>query len=372
MSLLGDGCTLETCNVKMTFYGYRPNLAVNDALLAMFGLSLVAHAVQACIWRGNWSFAIAMILGCLTEIIGYAGRLMLYVNPFNKNGFILQLCALTMAPAFFCAGIYICLSRIVQAFGPQHSRISPKQYMYIFIPCDVIALSVQGTGAGMASVAFNHGHYSHPGNNLLLAGLIFQVASLVVFMGLCLDFAIQVWMRSKKEGLDTTSSNLAGSPKFRGFVAALIISTVCILVRSIYRVIEKRGGWTGHLMKDEKLFIILEGFLVTISVVILNAFHPGMGMGPRATDRKYLMEEKEQHDSISSSSRHIMIGHQMRELYKQQNDPSRELLHPVHLRDEKSRSTLSFQSDLSHHNNNNNHAGGNANPVPLFRLFGTK
>jgi hypothetical protein len=299
-----------------------------------------------------------MILGCFTEIIGYAGRLQLYVNPFNKNGFILQLCALTIAPAFFCAGIYVCLSRIVQAFGPQHSRISPKQYMFIFIPCDVIALTVQGTGAGMASVAFNHGYYSHPGNDLLLGGLIFQVISLIVFMGLCADFAIQVWRRSKREGLDTSSSNLAKSRKFRSFVFALILSTLCILIRSIYRVVEKRGGWTGKLMKDQKLFVILEGFLVTIAALILNVFHPGWGMGARAKDRNYLMEEKDTHESLhSNSSRHIM-----------QNDPSRELLHPVHLRDEKSRSSLSFQSDLTqHYSDPSNH-----NAVPLFRLFGTK
>jgi len=56
---------------------------------------------------------------------------------------------------------------------------------------------------------------------------------------------------------------------------------------------------------------------VTIAALILNVFHPGWGMGARAKDRNYLMEEKDTHESLhSNSSRHIMVGHQMRELYK--------------------------------------------------------
>lgn len=32
-----------------------------------------------------------MILGCLSEVIGYAGRIMLYNNPFSFVGFMIQI-----------------------------------------------------------------------------------------------------------------------------------------------------------------------------------------------------------------------------------------------------------------------------------------
>jgi hypothetical protein len=203
----------------------------------------------------------------LAEVAGYGGRLILYVNPFSQFGFILQLCALTVAPALFSAGVYICLSKIVAAFGSKNSRISPRQYMYIFIPCDFVSLTLQGAGGGMASVAFEKGVYSRSGNHLLLAGLIAQVISLTIFMLLCVDFAVQVFVRTKRAGLDARSSKLLRSFRFRGFVLALVVSTLCIFVRSIYRIKEKQGGWTGPLMKNQSLFVIFEGLYVIPLVI---------------------------------------------------------------------------------------------------------
>ena len=73
--------------------------------------------------------------GCICEILGYAGRLMMHKNPFNLNGsvsavscghsvqkadflnrFLIQICCLTIAPAFFSAAIYLCLSRMYVFF----------------------------------------------------------------------------------------------------------------------------------------------------------------------------------------------------------------------------------------------------------------
>jgi hypothetical protein len=34
---------------------------------------------------------IAMLLGCVDEIIGYAGRIMYYNNPWGDAGFIIQI-----------------------------------------------------------------------------------------------------------------------------------------------------------------------------------------------------------------------------------------------------------------------------------------
>ena len=51
-------------------------------------------------------------------------------------------------------------------------------------------------------------------------------------------------------------------------------ATLCIFVRSVYRVVELSEGWTGHLIRQQWLFVGLEGVMVVIAVAALNAFHP--------------------------------------------------------------------------------------------------
>lgn len=64
--------------------------------------------------------------------------------------------------------------------------------------------------------------------------------------------------------------------KFRLFLVALTLSTICIFIRSVYRVVELGEGWDGALIKNQTLFIVLEGVMVVIAVLVLNAFHPGL------------------------------------------------------------------------------------------------
>jgi hypothetical protein len=54
----------------------------------------------------------------------------------------------------------------------------------------------------------------------------------------------------------------------------LALATLCIFIRSVYRVVELSEGWTGHLIRQQWLFVGLEGVMVVVAVVALNAFHP--------------------------------------------------------------------------------------------------
>ena len=89
---------------------------------------------------------------------------------------------------------------------------------------------------------------------------------------------------------DPTHSKLRASRIFQAFLCALALSTVCIFIRSIFRVAELSEGWEGALIKNQKLFIGLEGVMVTIAVLSLNAFHPGLcfreGYTPKSRGHK--------------------------------------------------------------------------------------
>lgn len=77
------------------------------------------------------------------------------------------------------------------------------------------------------------------------------------------------------DALDPSHAKLRGSWAFKGFLMALVLATICIFIRSVYRVAELGEGWEGHLIKTQHLFIWLEGFMVILAVLSLNLFHPG-------------------------------------------------------------------------------------------------
>lgn len=124
------------CANVESYYNYRLSLPANATFLALFSLSFLAFAGTYAFTRKGLGFTVAMLLGVACEIIGYVGRVLSWKNQWQEIGFLIQIICLTIGPAFLAAGIYLCLRRIVYAFGPENSRIAPELYTRIvgFLP----------------------------------------------------------------------------------------------------------------------------------------------------------------------------------------------------------------------------------------------
>lgn len=157
-------------------------------------------------------------------------------------------------------GIVLILNSVM-VYGEKISRIRPVWYTRFFINCDIVSLSLQGAGGGIASAA-TEDSTMNLGNHLMLAGLIFQIVSLFIFALACGDFALRT--RKFSSWRNPIYSNLRTSTKFRGFLWASILSFITIFTRCVYRVIELGGGWNNSLMRQETPFIILESWYVTV------------------------------------------------------------------------------------------------------------
>lgn len=94
-------CTLDICPVEMSVYGYRPSLAANFTLLALYVVSALAHTVLGFRWK-TYSFMAFMIVGAVNAVLGYAGRIMLYYNPFNFTAFMIQINEYCHVLTVFC------------------------------------------------------------------------------------------------------------------------------------------------------------------------------------------------------------------------------------------------------------------------------
>ena len=103
-----ENCTSVTplCPVEGTIYGYYPSLPANALFLAIFALCLLAHSYLGFRYK-TYTYLIALWFGCLGEIVGYAGRIILHDNPWDETGFQMQICCLIIAPAFLAAGVYL-------------------------------------------------------------------------------------------------------------------------------------------------------------------------------------------------------------------------------------------------------------------------
>jgi hypothetical protein len=108
------------------------------------------------------------------------------------------LICLTIGPTLLSAALYLCLARIVVVYGTQLSRFQPRTYTVTFMSCDFTSLVLQSIGGGITSTAGDKST-SEAGIHIMVAGLAFQVFSLVLFMVLCLEFAWHVRQARKDE-----------------------------------------------------------------------------------------------------------------------------------------------------------------------------
>jgi hypothetical protein len=78
-------CTFEHCGFNYSYWSYRPRKSANLAFAVLFGISALAFLAQGIASKKGWvGFTIAMVLGCVIEVIGYAGRVRAYDHLYSE------------------------------------------------------------------------------------------------------------------------------------------------------------------------------------------------------------------------------------------------------------------------------------------------
>ena len=198
---------------------------------------------------------------------------MLHHNPWSETGFDIQICCIIIAPAFLAAGIYLTLKHIILEIGPEYSRLKPRFYTWIFICCDLFSLVLQGSGGGIASGADNGSKAQKAGNNLMMAGICFQVFTLLVFGALSTDFILSA--RKNRNSWSQSAVSLTSRSSFKFFVMGMFVAYITIFIRCVYRIAEMANGWGNSIMQDEGEFIAFEGVMILIATAALTICHPG-------------------------------------------------------------------------------------------------
>jgi hypothetical protein len=94
------------------------------------------------------------------------------------------------------------------------ARFAPRTYTIIFVTCDVVSLVLQAIGGAFAA-SDGDSNLKQTGVNVMIAGLSFQVASLLTFIILSADF----WwgLRGTNGVYEQQASKLRTSTMFKTF-----------------------------------------------------------------------------------------------------------------------------------------------------------
>ena len=231
---------------------------------------------------------IAILIGTIMEIVGYATRIPLVSKPIGQIPLYSCMHAcLILAPIFNAAIEYVLIGRLMHAVGDQYSWIKPKLVAWIFIICDAVSMLIQVTGAGLLASAGVNLEKAKTGENILLAGLAVNLASFAIF---CLQlFYFDRRTRKLPPAFPVGSSY---QKRWRLFLYMICLSSFFVLVRQIYRVIEFAQGFNGYLAVHEVYFYVFDTIPIFLSGAVYACFFPGNGYLPRNRDETCTLMEK--------------------------------------------------------------------------------
>jgi hypothetical protein len=273
-------------------------IATNSLTATAFGLVLLVGILQSlCIWKWGAKWMSSMTIGAYTFALGIALRFGLHEQPQSRGLYIAEYLFVVLSPCAFIAATYVLLGRLaVHLQCGRYLPISTRRITIVFVSSDVITFLIQATGGAMTASA-NNLSLAKVGSRLFLAGLALQLLSYLIFTGIFIRFLFLVHTHEPEVlKLDAVK---AWYNDWRTLAAALIVSCIGILIRSVYRTIELGQGYHGYLAIHEVYFYTLDTLPLFIAIAIFVPAWPGRFI--RASETAPQVSEKAHVASTESS-----------------------------------------------------------------------
>ncbi|KAG6844188.1 hypothetical protein H0H93_016603, partial [Arthromyces matolae] len=117
------------------------------------------------------------------------------------------------------------------------------------------------------------------GGHIMLGGIVFQLAVIVVYTILAMEFFVRYFHNKPFRKSDSSTESLhfhkPMSRKLKIMSLGIAFCTLCLFIRSVYRTIELADGWKGRIIRTEIYFDVLDGAMITLAIYSLNFVHPG-------------------------------------------------------------------------------------------------
>lgn len=157
------------------------------------------------------------------------------------------------------------LGRLIRAVRASHLSLVPVQWVTrIFVTGDVVAFTLQAGGGGIQSGGSLDLY--NLGEKIIVGGLFVQIVVFGFFV--CTSILFHYRLRQSP-----TTESLRGDIPWRRYLYVLYVSSLLILVRSIFRVVEYLQGNSGYLISHEIFLYIFDAVLMALVMAILVVWY---------------------------------------------------------------------------------------------------
>ncbi|TFK24846.1 hypothetical protein FA15DRAFT_552280, partial [Coprinopsis marcescibilis] len=265
-------------------YDYIPSRWVGMTMSTLFFLSTFVHTAQAARFRVWWMFP-TTVLGGMLQTLGWAARLWSSWVPRKLAPYLIQLISLLIAGTPILAANFIVFELIVKMLGPRFSLVSPKLCAWLHV--------------NLRNVRGIHFHSPVSSNSRVVQGGWVMLAGVVLQTGL-----LRRHQLSQEKGVAlesrTTNAAISSAPastaepggatytehiedpppdpvgrRLRFMIVAVILSSIFLFVRCVYRVLEFGDEWDSPVDHNQVYFTVLDGLMILLSVLCFNFVHPG-------------------------------------------------------------------------------------------------
>ncbi|KAJ6486509.1 RTA1 like protein-domain-containing protein [Mycena vitilis] len=239
---------------------YCPSFPAAVLFSALFGLTTIAHLMQAIHYRKKFCWVIVM--ACMWETGGLILRVFSVLNTTSVAFGTPSQLLILLAPLWINAFLYVLMSRLVYFFVPEKKAmgISARRLSLCFVLLDITAFLAQAGGGSIISNTDTK--IALLGIHIYMGGIGLQQFFVLIFTGLVIRF------HRKMLQLD-------GPLDWKRPLYVMYTSLGLITIRIIFRLIEFSSGVYSPITMHEAPFYCLEALPMFVALLLWSAFHPG-------------------------------------------------------------------------------------------------
>ncbi|KAK3830844.1 MAG: RTA1 like protein-domain-containing protein [Linnemannia elongata] len=295
---------------------YEPSLVGNVALGAIYAIEGLLFIYYIARHKNKW--ALCLPIGALASAVGFFLRLMMDPDNFKLTLYIAQQGLVVISPSAFLAFNYLLYGRFIIAidpeFGVDKAQLKSEKSRYSFIPprivgrtfvwSDAITFFIQMSAGGLqASGAKSNSSLVNVGDKMFLVGVSAQGISYCLFTTLLTVAVRRLINERRRTGVAIQKQSWFGLDRDTAVVVgSFYASSLFIIIRSIYRVVEFTQGYQGELISKEIYLFVLDAVPLVLAIGVWAVNWPTVLLDRitaqvRQETQAYVME-------VGDSSRH--------------------------------------------------------------------
>ncbi|RJE25561.1 RTA1 domain protein [Aspergillus sclerotialis] len=212
----------------------------------------------------------------MLEVAAYGVRVASVKKPDSIPLYAVSSSIVVIAPVFICASLYILIGRLIRSTGDssdprdknsvvRFGKLSSSWIPKLYVASDVTSLLMQASGSAIGGSNDWYGSQADVGVNVLIAGLVLQLATFSLFLLLVIWFDLKTSPRYSGDSEEN---------RVRLVLNGIYVAGFFIMVRLIYRVVEFAMEIGTYTWSHEWLLYVLEATPMFIALVVLGWYHP--------------------------------------------------------------------------------------------------